>query len=221
MYMGADLDYWAPSADFPPSSPRFHGRSPRLPRRESLPSRHSTSPRYPCFALADLIRDSALNLVRYTAVCMPRLALPATSATHTLSHPLLSFSATLLPTHRAQTHTYTLTRPYPGSPRLLFPPRSPSFSRANGDSAPHPPLLRPLSLLLCPFSVLDSLAVPSLPFSLSLVFPFFILRQACLSPRLSLSPLSPLSISESNHPRIKPSSRPSHAVPRGNTCRRS
>lgn len=40
---------------------------------------------------------------------MPRLALPATSATHTLSHPLLSFSATLsrtyyLPTLRTHVH---------------------------------------------------------------------------------------------------------------------
>lgn len=32
---GADLDYRAPSADFPPSSPRFHGRP--SPRRENYP----------------------------------------------------------------------------------------------------------------------------------------------------------------------------------------
>lgn len=210
--MGADLDYWAPSADFPPSSPRFHGRSPRLPRRESLPSRHSTSPRYPCFALADLIRDSALNLVRYTAVCMPRLALPATSATNTLSHPLLSFSATLLPTHRAQTHTYTLTRPYPGSPRLLFPPRSPSFSRANGDSA----LTLFYSILSLfysahsPFSIL-SLFYPSLSLFLSFFLSSSYVRHVyllvflfsplvlCLSPRAttpaSSLPLVPLTLS--------------------------
>jgi len=105
MYVGADLDYRAPSADFPPSSPRFHGRSSRLPRREL--SLLPLNPWYPCFALADLIRDSALNLVRYTAVCMPQLALPATSATHTLSLILFSLRHPLhvLPIYPPYTRT--------------------------------------------------------------------------------------------------------------------
>jgi hypothetical protein len=84
---------------FPHLRPGFTGAPfASLATLGTLPSRHSP-PRYPCFALADLIRDSALNLVRYTAVCMPRPALPATSATrkrphaHTraCTHPLLSF----------------------------------------------------------------------------------------------------------------------------------
>lgn len=112
---------------FAPVSRTFSSSPPPL-SPENPPSRHSP-PRYPCFALADLIRDSALNLVRYTAVCMPRLALPATSATHTLSpsrslSPLPSRAYYLLSVH-AGIYTYTATRPYPGSPRLLFPPCSP------------------------------------------------------------------------------------------------
>lgn len=120
-----------------------------------------TPPRYPCFALADLIRDSALNLVRYMAVCMPRLALPATSATHTLSHPL-SLSIYLLPARitylpsGAHAHacacTYIYdTRPYPGSRRLLFPPCSPSFSRASDRYTPPTLFFPPSSVSLALF----------------------------------------------------------------------
>lgn len=127
---------------------------------------------------------------------MPRLALPATSATHTLSHPLLSFSATLshvLPTYLPSAHTYTVTRPYPGSSRLLFPPRSPSFSRERR------PLYAAYSLLLRPFyclsfsftlPVLCSRFSPRCPLhlSFSLFFSLY-LTSAFLFLRLSLFPL--------------------------------
>lgn len=151
----------------------------------SPPSRHST-PRYPCFALADLIRDSALNLVRYTAVCMPRLALPATSATHTLSHPLLSFSATLSRTYYLPTlHTHVHGNPpisriassLVSTPLTLFLSRTETTVRAAYSLLLHP--FRFSRLLPCscrsPFSLDSLLAIlsisPSLPFSL------FILRQ--------------------------------------------
>lgn len=115
------------------------------PAGRALPLATQPPPRYPCFALADLIRDSALNLVRYTAVCMPRLALPATSATHTLSHPLLSFASTLrhvLPTYSPRTYTHVHTNP-PIS-RIASSLVSTPLARTET----HPLLLRPLSLSL-------------------------------------------------------------------------
>lgn len=149
----------------------------RAPLARNPPSRHllSPSPRYPCFALADLIRDSALNLVRYTAVCMPQLALPATSATYTyiyiLSHPLLSSLPRILPiyvsfAHRnvyAKTHVHA-TPTYPGSSRLLFLPR---FSREQ----------RPLRAVCPLFSSFYPLTSKALSLSLFLLLSVFILCQ--------------------------------------------
>lgn len=204
---GADLDYRALSADFPPSSPRFHGRSPRSPLLPENPlSRHSP-PQYPCFALADLIRDSALNLVRYTAVCMPRLALPATSATHTLSpsHSLspLPSRAYYLPSAHAGIHVHS----NPPISRIVSSLVSTLLARrslASGDRF-MPPTLFFLIPLFLSFS-----SFPSVFISFFRSLFLFSLRQHLY---LSLDPLVTVSIPENNH-RLQLFSHPSRCPER-------
>lgn len=166
---------------FPHLRPGFTN-APLASRAGNPPSRHS-APRYPCFALADLIRDSALNLVRYTAVCMPRLALPVTSATHTLSHPLLSFSATLsrvLPTYPPRTHVHgnppisRIVSSLVSTPLTLFLSRTETTVRRLLSFTPSS---LSLSLSHSLLSILSSLSSLSLSLSLSCPFSLFILRQ--------------------------------------------
>lgn len=129
---------------------------------------------------------------------MPRLALPATSATHTLSHPLLSFASTLrhvLPTYSPRTYTHVHTNP-PIS-RIASSLVSTPLARTET----HPLLLRPLSLSLflfysshSRFSIL-SLSHPSLSLFLSFFLSSSFVRHLyllvflfsplvlCLSPR--------------------------------------
>jgi len=204
MYVGADLDYRAPSADFPPSSPRFHGRSSRLPRRElSL---------LPLNPLIPLFRSRRFNPgfstqfgASWRAHCMR-----VTSATHTFSLILFSLSppSSACIIYLPSTHTYTVTHPYPESPHLLFP--SLSLFLANGDrlSSFTPSFLSSFFLFYSFHSLFSSL------FSLSSLFFSLYPTSASLSLSFSFS-FNRLS------PRFKPSSHPSHAVPRGNTCRRS
>lgn len=166
-------------------------RSPRPPRQPREPYPLATHPpRYPCFALADLIRDSALNLVRYTAVCMPRLALPATSATN--AHIRALFSPAPLPYRayyrilRARIRLHTVTRPHPNrlSPLVSTLVLSRRPLHAAYPLFPHPscPLPPPFALPvpLCSFLLLSP--VPSV--SLLSVYPS---HQRPPSPRLSLS----------------------------------
>lgn len=118
-----DLNYRTPDCRFSPRLRSGFTDASRATLARNSPSRHLPSPfpRYPCFALADLIRDSALNLVRYTAVCMPQLALPATSAIYTHKHtqtltlfslllrvPLarITYLSTYLPTLRTHRKIY-------------------------------------------------------------------------------------------------------------------
>lgn len=145
---------------------------------------------------------------------------PLSSSSLFLRHPLARI------TYLPSAHTYTVTRPYPGSSRLLFPPRSPSFSRERRDHCTPLTLfysvLSIVSLFLFYssrplFSILSSLSSPSLFLSVFLSLSYV---SVSIPPSFSF-PLSRLSIPESNHPRFKSSSHPSHAVPRGNTCRRS
>lgn len=130
---------------------------------------------------------------------MPRLALPATSATHTLSHPLLSFSATLrtyyLPTLRTHVHgnppISRIASSLVSSPLVLFLPRMETAL-----------LLRPF----CPLS--SSFTLPIFrsrfsPRSSLSVSPFFSLYPTSASLSLCLS-LSPLVVSLS--PRATPAS---------------
>lgn len=112
---------------------------------------------------------------------------PLSSSSLFLRHPLARI------TYLPSAHTYTVTRPYPGSSRLLFPPRSPSFSRERRDHCTPLTLfysvlsIVSLSLLLFPSSVLDSL-LAVLSISLSLCFSLFILRQRFYSSVFLFSP---------------------------------
>lgn len=162
--------------------------SPRLAGKAAPPP-----PRYPCFALADLIRDSALNLVRYTAVCMPRLALPATSATHTLSSPSAPPSrAYYLPSAHAHAPTRMQTRTH-GQPVRILDSLVSCFHPARPRSLASDRYMPPLTLFLFPPSLSLSLTL-STPYSraLSLAFSLrFSLHppSSCLSLRLFLYPL--------------------------------
>lgn len=217
MCVGADLNYRAPSADFPPSSPGFTDAS-RASLVRNSPSRHlpSPSPWYPCFALADLIRDSALNLVRYTAVCMPQLALPAASATYTYIY-ILSPSSLFLrfpPAHitylrilrtrrnvYAKTHIHATPTYIPDRLASCFysvRPRSLASKDRYTPSALFFPVLSSFSLLL-PFPLLR---LRILSFSFSPSFCLYLLSLP-LYLRLSLYPLVTVSILESKHPRLK------------------
>jgi len=201
--------------------------SPPSPPSETLPSRHSP-PRYPCFALADLIRDSALNLVRYTAVCMLRPALPATSATRERPHahtractrPLLSSSTPSRAYYRIfcpRALAHSNAEPYPGSPLVsCFHPARPRFSRERRPlHAAYPLFPHSSGPLLPSFTLL----IPRLPFlSFSSVLSMSLLSLYPSSASLSLPspplgrPLYPLvtgSNPETNHPRLKP---PSHSL---------
>lgn len=92
-----------------------------------------------------------------------------------------------------------VTRPYPGSPRLLFPPRSTLLSLANGDHCTPLALFYSvfllslsLSLLLFPLSVLDSLlAILSTSLSLSLFLSLFYVSNS-IPPSFSFPLSSPL-----------------------------
>lgn len=111
------------------------------------------------------------------------------------THPLSSSSLFLCHpptriTYLPSAHTYTVTRPYPGSSRLLFPPHSPSFSRERRPL--YSLLLHPFCPLSLPLLLLSSSVLDSLLAILSLLFsPFFSLypSSASLSLGLSLFPL--------------------------------
>lgn len=199
MCVGADLNYRAPSADFPPSSPRFHGRIPRLPRQKLSLSPFTLSlPLIPLFRSRRFnpgfsTQFGALHGGLYASARLTSHIRYIHTYTYTFSHPLLSFYASLprvLPIYLSFSHTgtytqrhthtyiYMATRPYPGSSRLLFLLCSSSFSREQTPSTLFFPVL-PI-LFLPPFT---------LPLILSLSLSF------CLCPlstslyfRLSLYP---------------------------------
>lgn len=153
------------------------------------PPRPPSPPRYPCFALADLIRDSALNLVRYTAVCMPRLALPATSATHKRVYTNTRTRTRPLPAHIilcTRTRLNTATQPYPGSPFLSpFHPARPRCL-ANEDRYTPPTLFFPIPPVLL---------FPLLPCRLLCSVPLALTVPRVLSRYLYSLPLSLISVS--------------------------
>lgn len=132
---------------------------------------------------------------------MPRLALPATSATHTLSHPLLSFSATLsrvLPTYPPRTHVHGnppiswIVSSLVSIPLTLFLSRTETTVRRLLSFTPS--FLYSLSLFL--FPILYSRFSPHCPLYLSLSLALFLSLSyvsISISPSFSF-PLSRLSI---------------------------
>lgn len=228
MYVGADLDYRAPSADFPPSSPRFHGRSLRLPRWE--PSLSPLNPPIPLFRSRRFnpgfsTQFGALHGGLYAPARLTRYIRythPLSSSSLFLRHPL----SHVLPTYPPHTHVHgnppisRIASSLVSTPLTLFLSRTETTVRAAYSLLLHP--FRSLAFSLA-LAVLRSLSILSSLSSLSRLLSLFLSLSyvsVSISPSFSF-PLSRLSIPESNYPRFKPSSHPSRAVPRGNTCRRS
>lgn len=138
--------------------------------RKSYPLPPTHLPQYPpCFAFADLIWDSALNLVRYTAVCMLRLVLPSTSATHTL-FPLSPLPSVLTHLPTLCTHTQGAAHRWNHLVSCFYHPRSHSLT--SGDCY--------TSLIF--FSIVSPLLFSLLPFlPLCLYSSFFLFISQSLS----------------------------------------